>query len=52
MGWLTMVSGSTENTLCIGLDHFGASAPAEVLAEKFGLTPSSVVGRVKEFFNI
>jgi transketolase len=27
----------------IGLDHFGASAPAEELFEKFGLTPEAVV---------
>jgi len=28
---------------CIGLDHFGASAPAEILFEKFGLTVEKVV---------
>jgi len=27
----------------IGIDHFGASAPAEVLYEKFGLTVEKVV---------
>lgn len=32
----------------IGLDHFGASAPGEVLFEKFGLTPESIVAAAKE----
>jgi len=32
---------------CIGLDHFGASAPAEVLFEKFGLTVAKVVSAAK-----
>lgn len=27
----------------VGLDHFGASAPAEVLFERFGITPAQVV---------
>ncbi|MCL1892938.1 MAG: transketolase [Holophagaceae bacterium] len=31
----------------IGIDHFGASAPAEILFEKFGITPSSVVEAAK-----
>jgi transketolase len=31
----------------IGLDHFGASAPAPVLFEKFGLTPANIVERAK-----
>ncbi len=26
----------------VGLDHFGASAPAEALFEEFGFTPESV----------
>ncbi|GFE57310.1 transketolase [Geobacter sp. AOG1] len=32
--------------LFIGVENFGASAPAEVLAEKYGLTPSQVAERV------
>ncbi|MDP2959479.1 MAG: transketolase [Longimicrobiales bacterium] len=28
---------------CVGLDHFGASAPAEVLYERFGITVQAVV---------
>ena len=29
----------------IGLDHFGASAPGDVLMEKFGFTVENVVNR-------
>lgn len=32
--------------LAIGLDRFGASAPAEVLAREFGFTPEAVADRV------
>jgi transketolase len=32
----------------IGIDHFGASAPAKVLAEKFGFTPEAVAARYSE----
>ena len=32
----------------IGIDRFGASAPAEVLAEKFGFTAAAVADRVRE----
>ena len=32
----------------IGVDHFGASAPAEVLYEKFGITTAAVVAAAKE----
>lgn len=35
--------------LAIGIDHYGASAPGEVLAEKFGLTPQGVYNKVKSF---
>ncbi len=33
--------------ICIGIDHFGLSAPYKVLAEKFGFTPEKVVERIK-----
>ncbi len=36
--------------LTIGIDHFGASAPFKVLAEKFGFTPDAVIQRIKEHF--
>jgi transketolase len=35
--------------LSIGIDRFGASAPAKVLAEKYGMTPESVTARIREF---
>lgn len=34
-------------TACVGLDHFGASAPAETLFERFGLTAEAVAAQVK-----
>ncbi len=36
--------------LKIGIDHFGASAPYKVLAEKFGFTTASVVAKIKAHF--
>jgi len=33
--------------LCIGIDHFGASAPAPVLAEQYGLTAPLVLARIR-----
>jgi len=35
-----------EKGLAIGIDRYGASAPAEVLAEKLGLTVAAVTARV------
>ena len=35
--------------LRIGVDRFGASAPATVLAEKLGLTPENVTGRIRDW---
>ncbi len=35
--------------LFIGVEHFGASAPGEVLAEKFGMTASLVADKIKSF---
>ncbi len=35
--------------LSIGIDRFGASAPAEVLAEQFGFTPEAIAGKVTSF---
>ncbi len=45
MGWRDLVG---DSGLVIGLDRFGASAPAEVLAEKFGFTPDAIAERVKK----
>jgi transketolase len=38
-----------EAGLTLGIDHYGASAPAEVLAEKFGFTVDSVTDRVRKW---
>ena len=35
----------------IGLDHFGASAPYKVLADKFGFTPEGIVDQIMEYFS-
>ncbi len=43
-GWSSIVANGGE---AIGIDHFGASAPAGVLAEQFGFTPESVAARVQ-----
>jgi transketolase len=54
---VTVEAGSTfgwdriagTDGLTIGIDHFGASAPAGVLAEKFGLTGQAVADRVADW---
>jgi len=53
---LSIEAGSTFGwakyaTAHIGLDHFGASAPANVLFEKFGFTVENVVARAKELLD-
>ena len=40
LGWRTYVGDTGES---VSLEHFGASAPYEVLYEKFGFTPEAVV---------
>jgi transketolase len=47
-GWQGIVGGSSEDTLLVGIDHFGASAPASVLKEKFGFTAEAILARIKE----
>jgi transketolase len=42
-GWAAVTGPSGIN---IGLDHFGASAPYERLAEEFGLTGEKVASRI------
>ncbi len=39
LGWEPFVG---ETGAVIGLDHFGASAPAKILAEQFGFTPRHI----------
>lgn len=43
-GWERVVG---SNGLSIGIDHFGASAPANELAEQFGLTGATIADRVR-----
>ena len=43
-GWSRWVG---DRGVAIGLDHFGASAPAEVLFKEFGVTADRVVEAVK-----
>jgi len=45
MGW-SKYTGKDGKTLCI--DHFGASAPYKVLAEKFGFTLDNTLSIIKE----
>jgi transketolase len=39
---------SAARTLHIGIDHFGASAPAEVLSEKFGFTAEAIEATIRK----
>ncbi len=45
LGWEKYVG---DRGRVIGLDHYGASAPFKVLAEKFGFTPANVIKVAKE----
>ena len=43
-GWAAITGRGGLN---IGIDHFGASAPAAVIAQEFGLTPDAVAARIE-----
>ena len=45
-GWREWVG---DRGVCIGLDHFGESAPAEELFDKFGFTPGKIAERVRGY---
>jgi transketolase len=45
MGWQKYVGCKGR---VVGIDHYGASAPFKVLAEKFGFTTANVVKVAKE----
>jgi transketolase len=45
-GWERITGADGLN---LGIDHFGASAPAGVLAEQWGFTPAAVAGSVSEW---
>jgi transketolase len=40
-----------EHSKIMGLDHFGYSAPAQVLDEKFGFTPTQVIDHIAAYLN-
>jgi transketolase len=44
-GWRQYIG---DRGVAIGVDRFGASAPAEVIYEKFGLTPANVAATAKK----
>jgi len=46
MGW-TKYAGT--DGLTIGIDHFGDSAPCNVLMEEYGLTPEKVAAKVRAY---
>ncbi len=45
-GWAAITGSDGLN---IGIDRYGASAPWQVLAEEYGLTPSAVADRVVDW---
>ncbi|MBI2886046.1 MAG: transketolase [Chloroflexi bacterium] len=45
LGWSRYVGDAGA---VVGIDHFGASAPAEVLYQQFGFTPEHVAQRVQD----
>jgi transketolase len=47
-GWERIVG---ENGLMIGIDRFGASAPASKLADYFGFTPAAIAGRINDWMD-
>jgi transketolase len=47
---LSELAGS--NSKLVGLDHFGYSAPAEVLDEKLGFTPESVYEKIIDWLKL
>jgi transketolase len=48
LGWQRITGGDGLN---IGIDHFGASAPAGRLAEEFGFTPNAVASAIREWLS-
>jgi transketolase len=49
LGWQRYIG---RDGLAIGIDHFGASAPAELLQEKFGFMPEDVAKRIRSHFSL
>lgn len=46
LGWERVVG---SDALLLGIDHYGASAPGKLLAEKFGFTPDAVTEKISKF---
>lgn len=46
--WLCGERGNAKKSGFVGMEGFGASAPAEVLYEKFGITAQAVADKVKD----
>ena len=44
MGWREYIG---DRGIAIGIDHYGASAPGEIVLEKFGITSAAVVAAAK-----
>ncbi len=44
MSWHDLVGDAGE---CVSLEHYGASAPYQVLFEQFGITPEQVVAAAR-----
>lgn len=49
MGWMEWTG---SEGLQIGIDHFGASAPAEVLFDQFGLTAEKITKQIMDWMNV
>lgn len=47
-GWEKYIG---SNGLAIGINHFGSSAPGEILAEEFGFTAKQVEQKIREHLN-
>jgi len=48
MGWSKYIG---DKGLALGIDHFGASAPCEKLAEEYGFTAEAVAKNVAKYLN-
>ena len=49
MSWWDILGDAGQ---AVSLEHFGASAPYEVLYEKFGITPEATVAAAKKSLKI
>jgi transketolase len=47
--WRALAGSGARSWLGIGIERFGVSAPAEVIAEKLGLTAEHVTNRIREW---